>query len=346
MAKDDLDLVFHLGDYIYEYAAEDGHVRKHVGKETESLEDYRIRHAQYKTDPLLQAMHARCPWMVTWDDHEFDNNCANDICEVPGVDPVKFLARRANAYQAYYEMMPLRRTSLPSGPRMQLYRKISFGRLAEFLVCDTRQYRTDQPTGDELGEINDAAFSPTGTLLGPRQFAWVQSSLAQSPARWNVLAQQVSMALIGIPTNGIPRYYMDGWSGYAYERQKLLQFLETRRVSNPVVLTGDYHSNQVNNLRVDDREEKQPVVATEIVGTSISSAGNGSDKPDDWQAIIDHNPCVQFYNNERGYVRCTLTPDALRSDFRVVDDITRPDGKVTTRASYVVENGRPGAEQA
>ena len=149
MAKDDLDLVFHLGDYIYEDAATDGHVRKHVGKELESLDDYRIRHAQYKTDPLLQAMHARCPWIVTWDDHEVANDYANEISEEPVIDPAKFLLRRAAAYQAYYEMMPLRHTSLPHGPNMQLYRKVSFGRLAEFLVLDTRQYRTDQPHAGE-----------------------------------------------------------------------------------------------------------------------------------------------------------------------------------------------------
>ncbi len=141
MAKDDLDLVIHLGDYIYEGPGRDGQVRKHVGGEIRSLEDYRIRHAQYKTDPHLRAMHALCPWVVTWDDHEFDNNCAGPISEEKGVDPVAFLERRANAYQAYYEMMPLRRRSLPRGPHMQLYRTVSFGRLAAFQVLDARPGR-------------------------------------------------------------------------------------------------------------------------------------------------------------------------------------------------------------
>ena len=134
MLKEDLDLVFHLGDYIYEYRGIDKRVRKHLGDEITSLDDYRTRHAQYKTDPALQAMHAAVPWVVTWDDHEFDNNCAGDISEQPGVASADFLKRRAVAYQAYYEHMPLRRSALPKGPDMLLYRSLSFGALAQFFV--------------------------------------------------------------------------------------------------------------------------------------------------------------------------------------------------------------------
>ena len=147
MALDDVDLVLHLGDYIYEYEGRKDKVRMHHGGEIDSLDDYRARYAQYRSDPLLQRMHAACPWFLTWDDHEFDNNCADDISEEEGVDPVAFLERRANAYQAYYEMMPLRRSSMPAGSDMKLYRRASYGRLAELLVLDTRQYRTDQPNG-------------------------------------------------------------------------------------------------------------------------------------------------------------------------------------------------------
>ena len=176
---------------------------------SESLDDYRIRHAQYKTDPLLQAMHARCPWMVVWDDHEFDNNYADDISEEKGVDPAEFLIRRANAYQAYYEMMPLRSTSVPRGPHMQLYRKLSFGRLAEFLVLDTRQYRTDQPNGDENHDINEDAMSPEGTMLGARQLDWLQKSLIESAASWNVLAQQMMMGMVDKKAGEAQLYSMD-----------------------------------------------------------------------------------------------------------------------------------------
>ncbi len=116
MAADELDLVVHLGDYIYEMAGQDKRVRKHAGPEITTLDDYRNRYAQYRSDPHLQAAHARFPWLVVWDDHEFDNNCAGCISEELKVSPEEFLLRRANAYQAYYEHMPLRRTSLAARP--------------------------------------------------------------------------------------------------------------------------------------------------------------------------------------------------------------------------------------
>ncbi|MEM9587160.1 MAG: alkaline phosphatase D family protein, partial [Planctomycetota bacterium] len=170
MARDELDLVFHLGDYIYEYAAgRNGKVRTHHGDEIQSLDDYRCRHAQYRSDPLLHQMHAQCPWIVTWDDHEFDNNCASDISEEQGIDPIDFLARRVNAYQAYYEMMPLRMRQMPRGSDMRLYRSATFGRLAEFQVLDTRQYRSDQPNGDRKSPLNEAALAKGQTMLGRKQ---------------------------------------------------------------------------------------------------------------------------------------------------------------------------------
>jgi alkaline phosphatase D len=342
MAQEELDLVVHLGDYIYEYEGKDGKVRKHFGKEIQSLDDYRIRHAQYKSDAFLQRMHGRCPWMVVWDDHEFDNNCANCISEEAGIDPADFLVRRAAAYQAYYEMMPLRSTSVPEGADMRLYRKLSFGRLAEFQMLDTRQYRTDQPNGDVMCEINDECLSPQATILGTNQFEWLQKSLAGSKARWNVLAQQIMMAMVRNPTG----YYMDGWPGYLYERDRLLRFLQERQIANPIVLTGDSHANWVNELRVDDRENDRPIVATEFMGTSISSGGDGAETLEESDAIVSQNPHVRFLNGERGYVRCKVTPTIWQSDFRVVEYISRPGAPVGTRASFVVEADRPGAKQA
>ncbi|MDA7917582.1 alkaline phosphatase D family protein, partial [bacterium] len=203
MKRDQPDLVFHLGDYIYEYAAgKGGNVRRHLGPEIETLEQYRLRYSQYRTDPDLQAMHAACPWFLTWDDHEVDNNYANDISEQRGVTPAQLLLRRANAYQAYYEMMPLRTTSLPKGPHMQLYRKGNFGRLAEFSVLDTRQYRTNQPNNDGRGPLNEEALNPRNTLLGREQRKWLFDSLESSTATWNILAQQVMMALVDRNTAG------------------------------------------------------------------------------------------------------------------------------------------------
>lgn len=345
MAREDLDLIIHLGDYIYEGPGRDGRVRRHVGPELTTLDDYRNRHAQYKTDPHLQAAHAGCPWLVTWDDHEFDNNYAAAISEEPDVDPEAFLQRRAAAYQAYYEHMPLRKSSMPRGPDLQLYRRVPFGRLAEFSVLDTRQYRTDQPHGDGLNPLGDEALDPEATILGDKQERWLKGTLQDSPARWNVLAQQVMMARVDrVPGEKIA-YHMDQWPGYETARKDLMRFFHEQGTANPVVLTGDIHTNWVNDLKIDFDEPGSSTVATEFVGTSISSGGDGSPTRDDTAGVLADNPFVKFYNAERGYVRCEVTPEEWRSDYRVVEYITRRGAPRITRASFVVENGQPGAER-
>lgn len=345
MAKDDLDLVIHLGDYIYEGAGRDGSVRKHAGPKLMTLTDYRIRYSQYRSDPLLQAVHQRFPWFVTPDDHEVENNYAQDIAGRAGaVDPAEFLLQRANAYQAYYEMMPLRRRSIPRGPDLQLYRSAKFGRLAEFMVLDTRQYRSDQPNGDKAAPLNADALNPKNTLLGSGQRDWLTQSLAKSSGTWNILAQQVMMGMVDRTPGDEKLYSMDQWPGYANERMALVKYMADRRVSNPIVLTGDIHTNWVNNLRVDDRKAETPIIATEFVGTSISSGGNGTATPKNLDTLLSENPCVKFYNQQRGYVRCTVTPASWRSDYLVVDQVQTPGGIISTRASFEVKNGKPGAE--
>ena len=348
LAQEELDLTVHLGDYIYEYGGRDNQVRKHAGPKLQTLADYRIRHAQYKTDPHLQAAHARCPWVVTWDDHEFENNYANNIPEHAGIDPAEFLEQRANAYQAYYEMMPLRPRCLPKGPHLKLYRTLPYGRLATFQVLDTRQYRTDQPNGDRHSELNDEALNPKNSILGAKQANWLKAALLRSTGTWNVLAQQVMMGMVDrVRREGDSgQYSMDQWPGYAAERMKLVQFLADRQVPNPVVLTGDIHANWVNNLRVDDRKPETPVVATEFVGTSITSGGNGSPNVPELDALKAANPCVQFHNRQRGYVRCTVTPNSWTSDYRIVEQVTSPGAPVKTLESFVLSAGEPGVQRS
>lgn len=349
MANDDLDLVCHLGDYIYEYeAGRNGKVRTHHGKEIQTLGDYRIRHAQYRSDPLLHQMHAKCPWIVTWDDHELDNNCAGDISEERDkVHPADFLMRRANAYQAYYEAMPLRRSCLPRGNDMTLYRTASYGQLAEFLVLDTRQYRSDQPNNDRASPLNVSALDKTQTMLGRQQKNWLSGKLIQSRANWNILAQQVMMGMVGyVRGENEAVYSMDQWPGYTAERMELMQFLSDRAISNPIVLTGDIHSSWVNELRVDDRQSEQKLVATEFVATSLSSGGNGLEKPKSLDAVLSNNACVKYHNGERGYIRCTVTPKSWISDYMVVDDVLQPGGKTFERSSFVVESGNPAVQTA
>jgi alkaline phosphatase D len=345
MVKDSLDLVIHLGDYIYEGAAGLRGVRKHVGPLLNKIEDYRNRHAQYKTDSMLQAAHAAFPWLVTWDDHELENNCAGDISQRASTTKEAFLVQRANAYQAYYEHMPLRRSSLPNGPYMELYRRIGFGRLAQFDVLDTRQYRSDQPCGDGTKPPCGGELAPEATMLGEKQETWLMNGLVKSPATWNVLAQQVMMARVDQTPGEKESYSMDQWPGYEMNRRRLLKFFAERKISNPIVIGGDIHSNWANDLLVDFDDLGGRAVATEFVGTSISSGGDGTATPSRLTSILAENPCVKFHNAQRGYVRCEATAKQWKSDFQIVPYVTRPGAALETAASFVVEAGRPGVQK-
>lgn len=342
MADEDLDLVVHLGDYIYEGAVTGNRPRSHLTGEPLSLDEYRARHALYKTDPDLQAVHAAFPWVATWDDHELANNYAGAV-DGQEWDGRFFRARRVAAYQAYWEHMPLRASSMPVGPDMALYRAVSIGDLVRFSVLDTRQYRTDQPCGDGLKPRCEEAFDPTATTIGAEQERWLLDGLATSTARWNVIAQQVMMADVDRRAGPDAAYFMDQWAGYPAARDRILTFLDERRPSNPIVISGDIHSNWAADLKLDFADPDSAVVATEFVGTSISSGGNGNDITDTFRAILAENPHVRFYNNQRGYVRCELTRERWLTEYRVVPYVTMPDAPISTRASFVVEDGRVGA---
>jgi len=346
MAEEDLDLVVHLGDYIYEYGPRPGKPRQHNSPEIVTLTDYRKRYALYKTDPNLQAAHAAFPWIVTWDDHEVDNNYAGNH---PEDDQSKqgFLERRANAYQAYYEHMPLRRSSLPKGANMQLYRRFTFGDLADFNVLDTRQYRTNQPCGDGRKPRCQEAFNPNATMTGKEQERWLFQGLAQSQARWNAIAQQTMLADYNFdPRPDMEVFNLDQWDGYVAARNRLLEFLDQRQPSNPIAITGDIHSSWVHDLKTDFSNPDSRTVGTEFVGTSISS-----EFPARFiapvTAALASNPHTKFFNGEfRGYVRCHLTRDRWQSDFRAVSTILDQNATISTLASFAVEDGRPGAQRA
>ena len=342
LAREDLDLVVHLGDYIYEYEGDATRVRMHTGKEIQSLDDYRNRYALYKTDPDLQAAHAAFPWALTWDDHEVDNDYAGSVSE--NRDPVEaFLERRAAAYRAYYEHMPLRRASVPNGAFARMYRAQGYGSLVDFSILDTRQYRSDQPCGARMAPLCPEALDPGQTMMGPEQEGWLRDRLARSGARWNVLAQQVLMVQADSAAGPDEAYSMDKWNGYVAQRSRLLTGLGDLRVANPVVLTGDNHNNWVNDLKLDFRDVNSPTVATEFAGTSISSGGDGADSPPWTEVVRSENPHVKFLNAQRGYIRCEVTAERWRSDYQVVEYVTQPAAPLTTRASFVVEAGRPGA---
>lgn len=348
MAAEPLDVIVHLGDYIYEggiAAAGVNRPRAHNSKKIFSLDEYRNRYALYKSDEDLKHAHAIAPWIVTPDDHEVENNYANDLSEVLYTSRADFLKHRARAYQAYYEHMPLRRTSLPHGPDMQLYRIVPFGRLARFFVLDTRQFRTDQPCGDGNKPQCPDALNPNATIMGARQREWLFKSLEHSPGAWNVLAQQVMMARVDKTAGPKESYSMDQWPGYEVDRQRVLRFLRDAKIQNTVVLTGDIHSNWANDLQTDFDPQDSKTVATEFVGTSISSGGNGSKDEARAKTLMAENPFVKFHNAERGYISCQVTPREWRGDYKTIEYVNRPGAPLNTRASFTVESGKVGLQK-
>ncbi|RCW41065.1 alkaline phosphatase D [Halopolyspora algeriensis] len=344
MATEDLDAVFFLGDYIYEYGITEENLWRHGasvgpahGRETKTLAQYRLRHSLFKTDTDLQAAHAAFPWAIVFDDHEVENNWADEISENNDA-PQRFLRRRARALQAYYEHMPLRRSQRPQGPDVQLYRRLTFGDLMDFYLLDTRQYRSDQ-----VGDAHRA--DPNRTLLGDRQKAWLREAVAGPTARWNVLAQQVFFSQRDFVAGADTNFSNDAWDGYAVERNELRDHLAAT-ASNPVVLTGDVHANYVADVKADFNDPGSATVATELVGTSITSGGDGQHQRPGDQVQLQENPHITFLNRQRGYVRNIVTPTEWTADFRTVDYVTRPGAPVRTRASYVIDNDRPGARPA
>ncbi|MCG8544941.1 MAG: alkaline phosphatase D family protein [Alphaproteobacteria bacterium] len=339
LAAEDLDLVLHLGDYIYEGKAKDGQVRKHNSAECKTLVDYRNRYAQYKLDPDLQAAHAAFPWAVAPDDHEVDNNYANDKEEELRVSSEEFLARRAAAYHAYYEHLPFRRFSRPNGPHMQLYRALTFGGLATVHLLDTRQYRTDQPCGRKWVERCADALKPRTTILGKLQEAWLDRRLAAAEGHWTVLAQQVPMMQRKRPRNGQVLYHMDKWDGYVAARQRLFDSIQRHRPRGLVAVCGDVHAAWAGVLKADFDDPKSATLGAEFVGTSIASGGDGWEIKKTHRDIVDANPHIAFYNGRRGYTRCDLTRDRWRTDYRIVPYVSRPGAPVETVTSFVVEPG-------
>jgi alkaline phosphatase D len=350
MLADDLDLVVHLGDYIYEVPSWGHEVRRHDGPEPLSLEDYRNRHALYKLDPDLRQAHATYPWVVTWDDHEVDNDYAGDQSQDRD-DPQAFLRRRAAAYQAYWEHMPLRRLARPRGPDMRLYQRLTFGDLLELSVLDGRQHRSVHPCnegrrgGGSLVAGCAARLDPARTMLGSEQEGWLLRGLARSRARWNVIAQQQLMAeLRQRDAAGREAYWTDGWDGYPAARERILRHLGERRVSNPVVIGGDIHSFWVTDLKPDFADPRAPAMATELVTTSLTAEGVPYEQ---FASFLPDNPHVRFFESRRrGYVRCTVTPARWEADLRVVDDVRDPRTGASTLASFVIQSGRPGAVRA
>ena len=348
MAAEELDLVMFLGDYIYEYPSGKNSVRPLEGTGiVRTLEQYRARYATHKSDPALQATHARGPWLMVWDDHEVGNDYAN--LQGQELEP-DFGAQRAAAYQAYWEHLPFPKSARPRGPDMRITGRLDWGTLARIHLLDDRQYRDPQvcPKPNRGGSNTVALKScaelldPKRTLLGTEQERWLAEGW-DTARPWNLLAQQTLMARFSWtdPANGEGTYWTDGWDGYAPARQRLLDSIVQRKARGVVVLGGDVHSNYIADLKLDFDDPASPTIATEYCGTSITSLSFAQSRID---AVLGLNPHIRYgRSDQRGYMRFTLDAKQLHAQVRVVDNALDPASAIATAARFTTEASRPGA---
>lgn len=354
LAKEVPDLVLFLGDYIYEYVSNSPQkVRAHSdGVDATDLRTYRNRYAQYRTDPDLQALHAAVPCLATWDDHEVQNDYA-DRWSQNFDDPQVFLQRRAAAYRAFWEHMPLPLSALPHGPNATINGRWDFGDLASFYLVDGRQYRSrlacDAPPKGGGKQVTDAAcperLDPGRSYLGMAQEQWLYGEFRKRVGRWNLLAQEQLMAdLKERLDNGDIAHWTEDWNGFPAARQRLLQQMHDTGLGNPVVIGGDIHSFWANDLKLDFDDPRSAPVAAEFVGTSITSSGPPYEKFKSW---LPDNPHIRFFESrQRGYVSVELRPSRMDVAFRTVSDVRDPAATLSTLRRYVVEDGRPGVVEA
>ena len=351
MAAEELDLVMFLGDYIYEYPSGKNSVRPLEGSGlVRTLAQYRARYATHKSDPALQAIHARLPWLLVWDDHEVGNDYAN--LQGQELEP-DFAAQRAAAYQAYWEHMPFPKAARPRGPDMRITGRLDWGTLARIHLLDDRQYRDVQVCpkpnrgGSNTLALKDcpAFLDPKRTLLGAEQERWLDDGW-DAVRPWNLVAQQTLMARFSWTdvAQGGGTYWTDGWDGYAPARKRLLDGIAQRKLGGVVVLGGDVHSNYVADLKADFDDTKAPTIATEYCGTSITSLSFPQSRID---AVLGFNPHMRYgRSDQRGYMRFSLDTKQLQAQLRVVDNALDPASGITTAARFTTEAGRPGANAA
>jgi alkaline phosphatase D len=364
MQAQQVDAVLFLGDYIYEYPGRSSRLRVPGGGWVLTLDDYRARYALYKSDPDLQAMHASAPWLMTWDDHEVQNDYA-------GLHPgdsgrysptvADFAARRAAAYQAYYENMPLPASvlvqalqGLAQGAEMRLYRQLNYGRLASLLLLDARQYKDAQVCNPQ-GATGSSMVSPERcrrwenaqrTMLGWTQEQWLQQALASAAvqsARWTVLGQQTLFGPRNTGSASQPRYWNDGWDGYSAARRRLTDALQHSAAPNPVILGGDVHENWVGHVKADYARPESASVGVEFCGTSISSHSGSGDHTETQLALNPHFVFAEA--RHRGYGIAEFTPQRLEVSLRVLDDVMLADSGVQTLARFAVEAGHSVVER-
>lgn len=349
MKNEGLDLVMFLGDYIYEYPSGKAGVRSVDGSWALDLESYRKRYALYKADEDLQSMHAECPWIMTWDDHEVQNDYAgnNPGTKGPAVD--SFSKRRAAAYQAYYEHMPLPASvlvqgidGLLAGSEMRIYGNFQFGKLANIFMLDDRQYRdadicTPAGAGSAIFDPKSCPelTNPNRTLLGPQQEQWLASALRDSgKSNWSVIGQPTLYAQRYLGAGDQKRIWNDGWDGFPVARKKIDQLLIQYKVKNFVIFGGDVHQNLVGYIKEDYDNPNSATLGVEFCGTSITANFGGGGN---LQQTLKNNPHFIFADaSRRGYGVAEFTPHEMTVTLRTVMDAKQKESSIESLAKFRV----------
>jgi len=359
-ARDDLDLVLHLGDYVYEYGNDEdrygppaliGERDHQPGTEIVDLADYRLRHALYKSDPDLQQAHRRHPWVVIFDDHEITNDAYDtgaenhDEQDDPDTDYTgpgepqgvraegEFLRRRAQAFQAYLEWMPIRDASTISpAPHVgtQFFRRFRFGDLAELSVVETRQNRSQQVPATAAGQLNPALVDPERQLVEPPQLDWLGDGLVAGGADWHLIGNQTVftrvLALPGATVLPGQVFNTDQWDGYQVDQRAVLDAMAASGGTDPVVLTGDIHSSWANDLPLDVAAygaDRSTSVGVEFVCPSVTSNGfkevlgnSAATAQAVTTAFQAANPWIAYLEGiGHGFAVLDVTPERVQTDF-------------------------------
>ena len=379
-ARDDLHAVLHLGDYLYEYGpGEYGYGQSNVdvrphdpAHEMVALAAYRQRHAQYKTDPDLQDLHAKYPWIVTWDDHEVTNDQWSGGAENHQPDAEgDYRRRRARAHRAYDEWMPVRMAGTADlGDGTRLFRRLRFGALAEISMLDLRTYRDQQ--ADQTG-VSD----PERTITGRAQLRWLRESLMRRGPQWKLVGNPVMIAPVDfgalpddlvspvndvtglLPEDGVP-YNTDQWDGYTADRNRVLRHLDNHSVEDVLFVTGDIHSGWACELPLDAstyvaESPTRTSVGVEFVCSSVTS-NNLKDITGDPSGVTSTgveetikltNRHIRYLNfDDHGFSVLDLTPERAQMDWFVISDRADEDATLRWDASWLTRSGTSRIEPA
>ena len=344
MIEDEPDFVLHLGDYIYGVSR--GDFRSHSNPDRPvSLADYRIRHAQYKTDASLQRAHAAFPFFTVLDNHD----ALKDFVGTPDA-----LAQRAAAYQAWYEHMPMAGGYTSGAGAIYTHAGVDFGSLLRLTILDNRQFRDDEDICRDLADPDfgftiyrpqcDPGLEAARTTLGAAQEAWLSARMTSSQATWNAISSTVLFSPFQMLRNGDVFHYESSWDYYPENRRRVLA--DMAQTANPVMLTSDIHSNWAIDIKADPENPESQTIGSEFLATSINSG---------WPPPLDapmaenmaNNPHVHHYDgSERGYLLHDITAERWLTDMRVVTDVQDMETDMRSQAQFVVEAGTPGVQRA